>query len=84
MNNHFICDQCGALCEKEVFFTGHFQVGKEADEEVQHFCSKLCKREFEGVEEEITVGIERGTRQEINLIYKMVCPKDQERLKRLL
>ena len=84
MKDHFICDQCGELCRKEVFFTGHFQVGQEAGEEVHHFCSELCKREFEGIAEEITEGIERGTRREINLIYKMVCPKDQQRLRRLL
>ena len=84
MNNHFVCDQCGELCKEEVFFDGHFKVGREADEEVHHFCSERCKREFLGIAEEITAGIEQGTRKEINLIYKLVCPKDQERLRRLL
>jgi hypothetical protein len=72
------------LCKKEVVFVGRFTVGQEAGEEVHHFCSDKCKREFEGIAEEITLGIERGTRREINLIYKMVCPKDQQRLRRLL
>jgi hypothetical protein len=83
VSDHFVCDQCGELCRKEVFFEGRFKVG-ESDEEVHHFCSERCKREYNGVADEITAGIERGTRKEINLIYKMVCPKDQERLRRLL
>ena len=84
MNNSFICDLCGELCEEKVFFVGHFKVGQEADEEVHHFCSEKCRRDYEGISEEIAVGIERGTRKEINLIYKMVCPKDTLRLRKLL
>jgi hypothetical protein len=77
-----VCDHCCLPCEQEVYEYSHYQIGKERAAVTQHFCSRACQDEHAGIQERVTQAIDRGLRAEVKLVYRGVCPKCTERLRK--